>query len=206
MARSITQLQNTIPPGPNYQYGDIRDRAGATSGTPVDREGFADQFQFWNRLMDVVDIPFNGLPDNDAPFPLGDGRQFSEAVAKYVDNNYRELILKLSQTGTSNPGYVQVKNNILDPLGNPMIPVPVRTNPGLYYLEFDPVIGKDYMLIVSQGTLSDTTNDIVMTAKLAEGDLIRINTTLSGLASDGVLDHVIILREVDTQYYGLGDY
>ena len=206
MARSIQQLSNTIPPTTGYPYGDIQNRSGATPGTPVDRAAYADHHQFWNRIFDVVNIAFNGLPDNDLPFPFGGGRQYNEVMAKYIDNNYRELIINVVQGGTSAPGYTQAKNNILDPLGFPMIPVPSRQSPGNYTLEFDPVPGKTYFLLYGQGTLSDATNDIEMTAKLSEGDLININTTFGGIASDGVLDHVLILREIDTQYYGLGDY
>lgn len=61
----------------DYPFGKIRDRAGATNGTPVNTEVYGDFHQFFEKLMSVAGIAANELPDNDY-----NGFQLFQALAK----------------------------------------------------------------------------------------------------------------------------
>ena len=80
MARILSDLPNTVAPGGDYPNGRLRDRAGSTPGTPLSEETLGDMFQFFAKLMSLVDITSNGNPDNKA-----DGYQLISAL-KYMVN------------------------------------------------------------------------------------------------------------------------
>lgn len=66
MAIKLTSKPDTIPAGGAYPHGDIRDRAGATPGTPVSRQVYSDFHQFFEQMMSVSGTVHNDLPDNQA--------------------------------------------------------------------------------------------------------------------------------------------
>jgi hypothetical protein len=87
MARAITDLDNTNPPDGNFPGGRVRDEsvAGANDGTPVDEELVGDFWQFFDRLMNVAGVAFNGLPDS-----VSNGFQFLEALQTFIEDQITE--------------------------------------------------------------------------------------------------------------------
>jgi len=205
MGRSIQQLPNTNPPTPAKPYGSIKDRVGSTPGTAVNHNSVDDQFQFFNRIMDLTGFTFNGVDEGQSSGSVLREFQLVRAISKYIDSNNKEARIKITQTGTNTPVVTTGKNNLLDATDTPIVFVPVRSGAGIYKLTFVPDSGKDYILIVSSGTLSDVSNDIDVTMRLAEGNQINITSKLSGLNSDGVLDHTFILKEIKTGFV-LGEF
>ena len=64
MAIKLSNKPNTVAIDAEYPYGDIRNVVGATPGTPVSREVYADFHQFFERLMADTNTTHNNLPDN----------------------------------------------------------------------------------------------------------------------------------------------
>ncbi|MFN0254512.1 hypothetical protein [Pedobacter ureilyticus] len=50
----------------NYPDGRIQDNTGSGNGTPVNRLLYSDIHEFFAKLMRLGNIPYNGLPDNEA--------------------------------------------------------------------------------------------------------------------------------------------
>jgi len=109
-------------------------------------------------------------------------------------------MIKLTQTGTNIPAITTGKNNLLDGSDNPIMFVPSRSATGVYELTFVPDPLKNYLLIVSSGTLSDVGDNITITMKMAETNKIKITSKSLGLDADGQLNHTFILREIKTAF------
>jgi len=102
MAIKLTDKTNIIPPDANYEYGNIRNTAGATPGTPVNVQTYADFHQFFERLMDVAGVTHNGLPDNTT-----NGYQLFEALEKLAGAGAwvtGPTLVLTPNTGTVTPG------------------------------------------------------------------------------------------------------
>lgn len=79
MARRLRDKPNVVAPDVDYPNGRIRDKAGATPGTPVSELVYGDFHQFFEELMKASGVSFNGLPDNDT-----NGYQLMEAFRSLV--------------------------------------------------------------------------------------------------------------------------
>jgi hypothetical protein len=77
MAIKLTSKPQTIAISADYPFGDIRDTAGSTLGTPVNRVVYADFHQFFEKLMNYAGVVHNGSPDNET-----NGFQLFEALLK----------------------------------------------------------------------------------------------------------------------------
>lgn len=66
MAIALEDKPNVTGPGGNYPFGDIRDNPGDNTGTPVNREVYADFHQFFAKILDAAGIVANGLLENQA--------------------------------------------------------------------------------------------------------------------------------------------
>lgn len=110
MAIKLTNKPNTSPVSGDYAYGDIRDRAGVTPGTPVSREVYADFHQFFERLMALGSVAHNNLPDNNT-----NGFQLIEALSNYMLSNvgYKRYYVQFQQSGTSAPTLNYIAKNEL---------------------------------------------------------------------------------------------
>lgn len=73
--KALKNKTNTVPPGGDYPYGDLRDNPGDNSGTPVNRDLMGDIHRTVEKIMDEAGITANGLDDNDA-----NGYQIYEAM------------------------------------------------------------------------------------------------------------------------------
>jgi microcystin-dependent protein len=77
--RRLQSKPNVIAPASPYPFGKIKDRVGAAPGTPVDEEVYGDMHQFFEKLMSVVGMTGNDLPDNDT-----NGYQLIDALKKFA--------------------------------------------------------------------------------------------------------------------------
>jgi hypothetical protein len=76
MAIGIENQANIIPAGTaGYPNGDIKDRIGATAGTPVNKKVYADMHQFFAKMMRKAGITANNTPDNET-----NGFQYLDAL------------------------------------------------------------------------------------------------------------------------------
>ena len=89
MARIITNFTNVDAPGGDYSNGKIRDRDGATPGTPGNENTYGDIHQFFAELMKLGGLTANGNPDNDA-----NGYQFKQALINYIEQEIPDLATK----------------------------------------------------------------------------------------------------------------
>lgn len=111
MAIRLKNKQNTWPEESEYPYGDIKDDDGSGNGTPVNREVYADQHQFFARMMAEAirlkpPFDYNDVPDNSY-----DGFQLYEALM-LLTRPYKYYIATLSQSGTNAPVAVVHENTI----------------------------------------------------------------------------------------------
>lgn len=79
MARKLSTKPNVVAPAAPYPYGRIKDDTGANDGTPVDEQVYGDFHQFFERLMALASVTFNGSPENST-----DGFQYNIAFEKLV--------------------------------------------------------------------------------------------------------------------------
>lgn len=79
MARKLSDKPNVIAPVAPYPYGRIKDDTGSNNGTPVDEEVYGDLHQFFERMMALASVTFNGNPENST-----DGFQYNIAFEKLV--------------------------------------------------------------------------------------------------------------------------
>jgi hypothetical protein len=77
--RSLQSKPNVVAPGGSYPYGKIKDRSGATAGTPVNEQVYGDIHQFFERLMAKSGITPNNLPENST-----NGFQLFEALQRII--------------------------------------------------------------------------------------------------------------------------
>lgn len=73
--KALKNKTNTVPPGGDYPYGDLKDNPGDNSGTPVNRELMGDIHRTIEKIMDEAGITANGLDDNES-----NGYQIYEAM------------------------------------------------------------------------------------------------------------------------------
>lgn len=97
MARELQNQTNVNPPDSDYPYGRIRNRNGATPGTPVSEELYGDMHQFFAKLMNEGGITPNDLPDNDY-----NGYQLWEAFRKLA-RPYKVTAMNVTQGGSNAP-------------------------------------------------------------------------------------------------------
>lgn len=96
--RSLLSKPNVEPADSDYPYGYIRDRDGATPGTPVNEEVYGDIHQFFEKLMAESGVVANDLPDNDY-----NGFQLFEALSRvFVRSDTAELRKKIIEIGDWN--------------------------------------------------------------------------------------------------------
>lgn len=93
MARSKLNQQNIDNSNPSlYLQGRIKDNTGSGDGTPVSEAVYGDIHQTLAKVMDLYNISYNGLPDNEQ-----NGYQFIEALIALASKN--DFILNLTATG-----------------------------------------------------------------------------------------------------------
>lgn len=91
--KALKDKTNTVPPGGDYPYGDLRDNPGDNSGTPVNRDLMGDIHRTVEKIMDEAGIVANGLDDNEA-----NGYQIYEAL-KAIFRPYKVISGILNNTG-----------------------------------------------------------------------------------------------------------
>lgn len=65
MAIDLKNKPNTVnPPVAPFTNGDIKDKTSSEAGTPVNRTVYSDIHQFFAKLMEVAQIPYNNQLDN----------------------------------------------------------------------------------------------------------------------------------------------
>lgn len=79
MAVRLRDKENVDAPASPFIYGNVRDNPGDGTGTPANKATFADYLQFFERLMDIAGVIFNGLPEN-----LSNGFQYADALTAYI--------------------------------------------------------------------------------------------------------------------------
>lgn len=79
MAVRLRDKENVDAPASPFIYGNVRDNPGDGTGTPANKATFADYLQFFERLMDIASVVFNGLPEN-----LSNGFQYADALTAYI--------------------------------------------------------------------------------------------------------------------------
>lgn len=80
MAIFLANKESTENPNGEYPYGNIIDDDGSgTTGTPVNKEVYADFHQFFARLFAQSGLVYNGVPDN-----AYDGFQYYEALEAVI--------------------------------------------------------------------------------------------------------------------------
>lgn len=94
--KPLKNKTNTVPPGGDYPFGDLRDNPGDNSGTPVDRNLLGDIHRNVEKIMDVSGIVANNLDDNEA-----NGYQIYDALVKAI-RGYRVTILRFNPANTGN--------------------------------------------------------------------------------------------------------
>lgn len=184
MKRLATKA-NTIPPNSDYPYGDIRDRVGTTPGTQVNRINHADFHQFFEKMFAESGLTANNLPDNET-----NGFQLYQALFK-VAIRKSQLVVRLTQTGTSNPVVTLLYNDF----GITSITC-TRLFAGSYRLQipggFDSIPG--IMLIPNTGVATMTVSSTISPV-LANG-YVYINTNDGTTDVDGILTDYTVVLEV----------
>lgn len=128
MAVRLINKTNIETPDGDFPYGNVKDNPGNNTGTPVNKETFADYIQFFHKLMDEASKKYPAFNYNNVPESAYDGFQFYEALLKA--RPYKIYTALLSQTGTSDPAVtLMTDSNTLD-AGNAI--VWVRLGLGLY--------------------------------------------------------------------------
>jgi hypothetical protein len=61
----LVDKQNATAPDSDYPFGNIKDNPGNGTGTPVNKEVYADFHQFFEKMFSESGIVANGLPDNE---------------------------------------------------------------------------------------------------------------------------------------------
>jgi hypothetical protein len=96
--RSLLSKPNVNAADSDYPYGSIRDRDGATQGTPVTEEVYGDIHQFFEKLMAEAGVTANDLPDNDY-----NGFQLFEALSiAFIRSDNAILRTKIIEMGVWN--------------------------------------------------------------------------------------------------------
>lgn len=103
--KALKDKVNTVPPGGDYPYGDLRDNPGDNSGTPVNRDLLGDIHRTVEKIMDEAGIVANGLDDNEA-----NGYQIYEAMIRAI-RGYDATTLWINSADTGNE--VTILNNEL---------------------------------------------------------------------------------------------
>lgn len=88
--KALKDKVNTVPPGGDYPYGDLRDNPGDNSGTPVNRDLMGDIHRTVEKIMDEAGIVANGLDDNEA-----NGYQIYEAM-RLAFRPYKSIVLSVN--------------------------------------------------------------------------------------------------------------
>lgn len=136
MAIPLEDKPNVTSPGGNYPYGDIKDNPGDNSGTPVNREVYADFHQFFAKILDAGSIVPNGLLENQA-----NGFQYFDALianirATAATEALAGTVERATQgevdTGTDNTRYVTP-----DTLANSATVLGIETGPKLLTKEIE---------------------------------------------------------------------
>lgn len=93
MAINIDDKGNVDGPGGDFEFSHIRDDSspGAGNGTPVNTLVYGDFHQFFAKLIDLVSIAYNDLPEN-----LGNDYQYIDALIA----NIRATSASTTEKGT----------------------------------------------------------------------------------------------------------
>ncbi len=89
MAIKLQDKPNVLAPGGAYPYGDILDNPGDNTGTPVNREVYADFHQFFAAMLAYGYQTANGLPDNAT-----NTFQYFESLFDVINKNIGTSIIK----------------------------------------------------------------------------------------------------------------
>lgn len=182
-------------PGVDYEFGSIRDRAGAVPGTPVSRQVYSDIHQFFERLMQLAEITANGLPDNTT-----NGYQLAQAFGRMATGNAFSNIYGVEQSGTSAPTLTLISPTDILPFSGTS---PSRTGVGRYEIAFTPSLSSidalpnGVMLIASSGQASTSATETVNC--FMQAGKIMIETDDGGVPTDGILDNYIFELKLVSQ-------
>jgi len=96
MARILANKTNVIAPAAPFPFGRIKDDTGSNDGTPVDEDVYGDVHQFFEKLLDIVGITANDLPENDT-----NGFEWIEALKAVDSDTVRKAHGDLFDTGNT---------------------------------------------------------------------------------------------------------
>jgi len=94
MATGIQNYPNIAAVDAAHPNGNIKDRAGATNGTPVNKLVYADVHQFFAKLLRIAGIAANNTPDNET-----NGFQYIEALKKVTNSGNQDAWHYVGATG-----------------------------------------------------------------------------------------------------------
>lgn len=109
MAIALEDKTNVDAPSALYPNGNIRDNPGDGTGTPVNKEVYADFHQFFARLLVEAVVTANGQPDNAYT-----GFQYIEALKTLISTLVTPwittgVVMGAGITGVNNFGF-RIKN------------------------------------------------------------------------------------------------
>lgn len=185
MAIKLDAKPNIEAPSVDYEFGSIRDRVGATPGTPVSREVYSDFHQAFEKLMSLASITHNGQPDNTT-----NGYQLVEALRRVSNSKMLENVYGITQAGTSNPTIQLLGTNMLPFSGISA----TRTGAGAYEVTITggfAIFGSDGIsLQPSSGSPLAGPDDSI--SCFFQDNKIFIKTFTSGtIPTDGILNNYI---------------
>jgi hypothetical protein len=172
-------------PSATYEYGSIKDTAGATLGTPVSREVYSDIHQLLERFMELSQIVPNDLPDNTV-----NGYQLSQAFAKIANGSSGIAVYRISQTGASVPvitllsTIIPIEGLVATRLGVGEYNITITGS--LTFFSEDPF---SLLLTASNGSALAPANASINCRMVNNG--IKISTAISGVPADNVLNRYV---------------
>lgn len=186
MAVKLSNKPGTEAISTDYEFGSIRDQAGATPGTPVSRLVYGDFHQWFEKLMQLASITHNDLPDNTT-----NGYQLMQAFGRIATGNSISNLYSLDQSSTSAPTINALNSDLL-----PFSSVTAsRSSAGKYKVIFSPDLDtvdglpNAVMLIPSSGQATSSANETI-DCFMSNGEIL-VNTYLSGTPTDGILDNYV---------------
>lgn len=182
MAIALNSKPNTSAPTVDEPYGNIRDRDGAIPGTPVTKEVYADFHQFFSRMMELAEVNYNDLPDNNA-----NGFQLINAFMRLATTKTLSNIYRISQSGTADP-VISAHDATL--IGITSI-TPNRVSVGKYTITtlggfFGLATAPDGLMLIPSSGDANSPADSKIDMRFENG-IIAIETYVGGVLTDSVL-------------------
>ncbi len=176
--KPLKNKTNTVPPGGDYPFGDLRDNPGDNSGTPVDRNLLGDIHRTVEKIMDVSGIVANNLDDNEA-----NGYQIYDAFVKAI-RGYRITTIIF------NPANLGSEISVIRDELNLGTPTTTKTSAGVYEVVWSVSKPAGYLLSLKLFTSSIEREGFISPTfkSINPSEPLKITTTnISGVPADIVM-------------------